>query len=361
MKILHVAYFGRFGKVTGIGEAVMNLVHHQQELGHQVQILIPFNHPFVDKVTVHYARSFSHAIANIKRFSPDIVVFDGLYDKYQIRLSFYLKVKHIPYILVFHGGASADNAKKNWIKKKVANWLLFNRFVKWAERVVYLSANERAKSVFTRQNSMSAIIPNGVNLPENITMGDMADRIRIVFLSRLDWYGKGLDVLCDAMKLLSQKKIDDKVQFVFYGPKESAECERLFDFGNFSIYGGYVTGEEKNKAFQNADIFILPSRSEGMPVAVLEALSYGVPCIVTPETNMAELVENNHCGWVVYLSATDICNTIEKIIVQFSCEREHLFKNAIATAQLFDWREVAKKSIRMYEEVIVSKKGYGNG
>lgn len=356
MKILHIAYFGRFGKVTGIGEAVMNLVHHQQALRHDVRVLIPFNHPFVDDKTVFFAYSFSYAISVVKNFAPDVVVFDGLYDKYQIRMSLYLKAKRIPYVLVFHGGASADNAKKNWIKKKAANILLFNRFVRWAERVVYLSGNEKEKSIFSKQNPKFAIIPNGVNLPDNIVLKDLPDRIKIVFLSRLDWQGKGLDILCEAMNRLCQGELRSKVQFLFYGPKETADCERLFEFGDFSLYKGYVTGEDKSKAFRSADIFILPSRSEGMPVAVLEALSYGVPCIVTPETNMAELVENHHCGWVVYLSASDICNSIKKIISRFPHERETLFANALATARLYDWRTVAEQSIALYTEVVTKTK-----
>ena len=354
MKILHVAYFGRFGKVTGICEAVMNMVRHQQQLGHQVKVLIPFSHPSVDNKTVFFTCSLGYGLKFIKDYAPDIVVFDGLYDKYQIRLSFYLKANHLPYVLVFHGGASSDNAKKNALKKKVANYLLFNRFVKWAERVVYLSENEKRKSIFNKQNPNDAIIPNGVTLPANVELRKLDSKIRIIFLSRLDWYGKGLDVLCDAIRQLSDKGYTHCLEFCFYGPKENPNCERLFEYGTLSVYGGYVTGEKKNEAFRNADIFILPSRSEGMPVTVLEALSYGVPCIVTPETNMAELIEINHCGWVVSLSASDICNTIEQIVAQFEQQRSRLFVNCIKTAKSFDWNVIAEQSIDLYKEILLN-------
>lgn len=351
-----MAYFGRFGKVTGISEAVMNLAHRQKELGHKVQIIVPFDHPYVDGKTVIFAHSFGDVMDTVRGFVPDIVVFNGFYDRYQIELSFYLKIKKIPYLLVFHGGASADNAQKNWLKKKVANLLMFNRFVRWAERVVYLTEKEHESSIFNRINSNYAIIPNGVNIPEKVTLSETHNVIRIVFLSRLDWHGKGLDVLYDAMKTLYENEFVNKVQFVFYGLKEDEECEKLFCFGTFSIYGGCVTGEDKDRAYRNADLFILPSRSEGMPVAVLEALSYGVPCIITPETNMAELIKQHNCGWVVNLSASDICSSIERIVLQFHKERKELFDNAIATARMFDWKKIAERTINLYSETISSIK-----
>lgn len=356
MNILHIAYFGRYGKVTGICEAVMNLTNRQKELGHQVQIIVPFDHPYVDGKTVIFAHSFGDVMDSVRNFVPDIVVFNGFYDRYQIELSFYLKIKKIPYLLVFHGGASAGNAQKNWIKKKVANLLMFNRFVRWAERVVYLTEKEHESSIFNRINPNYTIIPNGVNIPEKVTLSDAHNVIRIVFLSRLDWQGKGLDVLYYAMKMLYEKGFVDKVQFIFYGPKESEECEKLFSFGSFSIYGGYVIGEDKDRAFRNADLFILPSRSEGMPVTVLEALSYGVPCIITPETNMAELIEQHNCGWVVNLSSSSICNSIERIVLQLHKERKELFDNAVATARMFDWKKIAERTINLYSEIISSKK-----
>ena len=355
MKILHISYFGRFGKVTGIVEAVMNLTQRQIELGNEVKVLIPFNHPYVDGKIVFFAYSYGFARKFIKTLRPDIVVFDGLYDKYQIRLSFYLKINKIPYVLVFHGGASVDNAKKNWLKKKIANHLLFNRFVRWAKKVIYLSENEKGKSIFKQQNSCDAIIPNGVSLPENLTPKTKKNKIRITFLSRLDWYGKGLDVLYEAIRKFSVLGYENKLEFYFYGPKESEDCEKLFEFGTMSVYGGYVTGIEKERAFREADIFILPSRSEGMPVAVLEALSFGVPCIVTLETNMAELVKKNQCGWIVNLTVDNICKSIENIISEFQEQRTQLFYNCITAAKPFDWNEIAKQSQIIYDEVVHKK------
>ena len=218
--------------------------------------------------------------------------------------------------------------------------------------MIYLSENEKEKSIFFKQNAQYSIIPNGVNIPNVLPTKVSNHKIKIVYLSRLDWYGKGLDILCNAIEILYAKGYEDRLQFCFYGPKQSAECDKLFQFGKFSEYCGYVTGDDKDKVFRDANIFILPSRSEGMPLTVLEALSYGVPCIVTRETNMADLVQRNNCGWVVNLSALHIFNMIEAIMEKYPAEREKLSINAVNTARQFDWNTIAKLSVNIYNDIL---------
>lgn len=352
MKIFHISYFGKKRLVTGIVEAVMNLAKCQRDTGADVKVFIPFDHPFADGKYVVLIQSFLFLAKTIIIERPDIVVFDGMYDKYQIRTSFLLKILKIPYLIVFHGGASKDNEKRNYFKKKIANLLFFNRFVHWANKVVYLSEYEKERSIFRKQAPNDCIIPNGVNIPPEEEMTFIPGKIRILFLSRLDWYGKGLDVLCEAMKLLYDAGYASRIKFNFYGRKESENCEQLFQFGKMSTYYGYVEGKGKAEAYKDADLFILPSRSEGMPVAVLEALSYGLPCILTPETNMAFLVTEHQCGWLVNISSKDIYNTIVKIVDTHFENRKVLYENCRKTAKLFDWNDVASRSIMIYKEVL---------
>ena len=54
MKILHIAYFGRHGIVTGIVEAVINMTECQRKLGHDVRTYIPFRHPMQDGKNIYY-------------------------------------------------------------------------------------------------------------------------------------------------------------------------------------------------------------------------------------------------------------------------------------------------------------------
>ena len=53
-------------------------------------------------------------------------------------------------------------------------------------------------------------------------------------------------------------------------------------------------------------MLILPSRSEGMPNVVLEAMSIGIPCMVSPHTNMKEVILASNSGWVVESEKNEI-------------------------------------------------------
>jgi glycosyltransferase involved in cell wall biosynthesis len=58
------------------------------------------------------------------------------------------------------------------------------------------------------------------------------------------------------------------------------------------VFSGWVSGNEKDKLFREASIFCLPSYAEGFPMAVLDAISYGIPLITTPVGGMAEILVN---------------------------------------------------------------------
>ena len=64
-----------------------------------------------------------------------------------------------------------------------------------------------------------------------------------------------------------------------------------------------IDGSEKEAELLSADVFIQTSRSEGMSMGILEALSYGVPCLVTRGTNLGEIIEQYDAGWVAETNA----------------------------------------------------------
>ena len=90
-----------------------------------------------------------------------------------------------------------------------------------------------------------------------------------------------------------------------------------------------------------------------MPMTILEALSYGCPCMVTPMTNMAELIKENHCGWVIELTAESITETIKKAYEELSVSPNKYFEECRNTAKRYSWDNVAKKSIMFYQKIIM--------
>lgn len=357
MKILHIAYFGQNRQMNGVGEAVINLAQAQVSQGHHVKLAMGNDHDLIDGQFIFLTDTTRNFCALLDEFSPDIAVFHSLYEKFQIPFSRVLRKRKIPYVLVFHGGASKDNARKHALKKRIANLIFFNRIIRNAERVVYLNDNEKEKSVFRRLNDRDAIIPNGVNLPTNDFKRHVDDKITISFISRMDYWGKGLDVLSEAIARLKDLSIGSKLHFAFYG-YATDDTYKVFDaMGSISHYYGYVSGQAKKDAFLSSDVLILPSRSEGMPMTILEALSYGVPCIVTQETNMADIISNSNSGWVTELSADCIVEVVKKCYADIITDREGYFKRCKMTASKYSWQHIAEMTITMYNNVLNEQNG----
>ena len=106
---------------------------------------------------------------------------------------------------------------------------------------------------------------------------------------------------------------------------------------------GPLFNEEKFEQISNFDIFIHPSRSEGMPNAVLEAMSMSIPIMVTPGTNMGEIIKDSNSGWLVN---TDSQSILEFLLEVHEADKKDMMKkgeNGMKYAQnQLNWKEIGK-------------------
>jgi glycosyltransferase involved in cell wall biosynthesis len=131
-------------------------------------------------------------------------------------------------------------------------------------------------------------IPNGVEVPSRAQ--DFSDGIKcVVSTSRLS-EEKGIDVLLRAWANLVKHEIGLQLTIMGYGPLESdlKGLIRFLEIENSVEFTGRV--ENVKSYLTNAQLFILPSRSEGLSNALLEAMSYGIPCIATKVGGNGELL-----------------------------------------------------------------------
>jgi glycosyltransferase involved in cell wall biosynthesis len=109
-------------------------------------------------------------------------------------------------------------------------------------------------------------------------------------------------------------------------------------------------GEEKLRYFLACDVFVHTSRFEGMPMAVLEAMALGRPCLVTPGSNMGEVVRE--CGgWECQPTPRSIAETIKSIYGK----RDSLDVIGQRSHELmrlrFTWRKVARQLYQEYTKL----------
>lgn len=360
MIIVHVAsYKDEF--FNGIKSVLQELIPEQRKLGHEVYVL---NHSFNEREIIpgeRYTSSKQEFMKIIEQIRPDLVIFHSLYGLDDVKYSWYLNKKKILYLVEPHGGTSIENAKKNWLKKKVANFLYANRFIAKAAGLIYLNNKEADECVFKKQRRDFAVVPNGTHIHQNKKAINSDGKIRFMFLARIDIIQKGLDLLFPAIEEFNRSGQKEKAEFHFFGkarnPQYAKEFEQYVNNASDNVFfHGPAIGDAKNEAFQNADIFILPSRYEGMPMAVLEALSYGVPCILSLQTNMADIIESRKCGWITEVSIDGIANCISKAIKDYEQKRDLLVENALKACKGFTWDAIAVKSIEEYSRIIGEKR-----
>lgn len=296
--------------------------------------------------------------------SPDLVVFEVPFFIEYLKFASELRKHRIPYIIVprcsFTHQALNNHAK--W-KKKIAGWLFFNRFFKGAASIQYLTDQEKKDST-PFLCSEDFILPNGIDLPERQKYIRNTEKITGVFIGRIDIYHKGLDILLDAAIRISDYLRKNNVVLEIYGPKnddfekllKKAEAHNVTDI--FQLKGP-IEGERKKNVLRKADFFIMTSRFEGLPMAMLEALSYSVPCIATDGTYFRSEIESNEAGFGCSGTPEEVGNAIIQLISNLD-NIEKYRDNAYSLASKYKWEEQAKYFHTAIENILNRNRNTNN-
>ncbi len=206
------------------------------------------------------------------------------------------------------------------------------------------------------------IIPNGVFLEEFEGQGNCVGleqhktgRPLVLFLGRLH-LKKGIDILLKAISLIA---LESRPLLVIAGEGDKKYKEQLKDLvwklgiEKDVMFAGLVTGEKKLYFLKKCAILVLPSRSEGLPVAVLEAMACRKPVVITPQCNLPEVAQWQ-AGFVVDGEAGSIAAAINKLVTCDSLQAR-MGKNAYALVKArFTWSVIAQQSIEYFAQIVAT-------
>ena len=168
--------------------------------------------------------------------------------------------------------------------------------VKYADEIIVLSKDVQ-KYFMDTYGRETHFIPNGVNRPENRKAKLITDNFGlekdsyILFLGRLV-PEKGIRYLVEAFKNV---KTDKKLVIAGGSSDTDSFMEELKELAKGDdriLFTGFVQGAMLDELYSNAYIYTLPSDLEGMPLSLLEAMSYGNCCLVSDIPECAEVVED---------------------------------------------------------------------
>ena len=291
---------------------------------------------------------------------PDIVVFQSLYIKEFIGIYKKLKINKIPYTIIPRCSMTSEAQRRKKLKKFIGNLLFYNKFIKNAAFIHFLTPNEKEqRKKFKIKNSV--VIGNGTETKKIKYSVKNRNEYKVIYIGRYDIYHKGLDVLLEAIHTGKEYFETNNIHFYLYGSdfennlmllqkkKENLDLQKVLSISNA------VFGAEKEKKLLDADIFIQTSRLEGHPTGVIEAISYGIPVITTPGTNLYDDVKKYNIGFIAELNSNDICSAIIKSY-ESKKEFKKISENAINYANKnFNWNSISKEILKQYSLYIGKK------
>lgn len=360
MNILYItALHG--GKYSGLTSAVPKHIESQSKFDNVFWYnVIELSHE-IENCTVkcHTIKEFPKI--NIKHLpkpfnNPDLVIFEDFYYIQFIKIAYQLKRLKIPYIIVPHCCFCELAQKTKRFKKTMANYLLFYKFSRNAVAIHYLTKREYMDSG-KRWNKRHFILPNGAEIPD-IQFSYSGNKNQIIgsFIARLDINHKGLDLLAEAVSAERDLLRNYNCHFNIYGADSEGDASRLKKIIKvdgiedlFSIHPP-VYGKDKIEVLKNTDFFVLTSRYEGHPMGLIEALSYGIPALITYGTNMGEEVLKYNAGWVSETSVYGIRNIMKEMIVSQNQLLEK-GKNARRLASRYHWDNIAQRAHDYYSKL----------
>ena len=223
--------------------------------------------------------------------------------------------------------------------------------VKYADEIIVLSkgVQDYFKETYGRETHF---IPNGVNRPQIREANLITDKFElkkdsyILFLGRLV-PEKGIRYLVEAFKNVKT----DKKLVIAGGSSDTdsfmEELKELAKDDNRILFTGFVQGAMLDELYSNAYIYTLPSDLEGMPLSLLEAMSYGNCCLVSDIPECAEVVEDK----ALIFKKADVQDLQEKL--QDACDHPekvdaHKEQAADFICKKYNWDEITKETMKLY-------------
>lgn len=250
--------------------------------------------------------AFRRAIQDLSREGTDLF---HVHAAIELALLTRLRARRTPLVFTVHGFFGTSASLSYRLAVQVANRV--------ADRVICVSGVERERLVGLGLRANKAVVVwNGVPEPPTPAPADLAafrhsfglpgeDGVAspekspvIGALGRLEQQ-KGLQHLVEAGARLGRQGLEPRLLFIGDGSKREALRRQAKEAGVRALFTGFLGERERNAVLTCLDVFAMPSLGEALPLALIEAMSYGLPIVATTVGGIPEIVEDGVTGLLV--------------------------------------------------------------
>ncbi|MBE5837183.1 MAG: glycosyltransferase family 4 protein [Butyrivibrio sp.] len=223
--------------------------------------------------------------------------------------------------------------------------------VEFSDSMIVLSRHVQ-QYFLENYNRETNLIPNGVERPERKAADIITSKYGlkgddyILSLSRLT-REKRIDLIIDAFKELdTEKKLviaggsSDSSEYVESLKKLASDDDRI-------IFTGFVQGDEMAELYSNAYLYCLPSELEGMPLSLLEAMSYGNCCLVSDIAENVDVVRDKGVSFRTN-DEEDLVRKLSELINNREVVDKCKAQAADYVCGKYNWDDIAKETVGLY-------------
>ena len=368
---LHVAH-GLASALVRSGHEVTVCTTNLQDEAHDLDV--PLGQPVdVNGVRVYYEKvrflrywGFSSSLYRRIRkemCESDIVLVHAHYQFANWAGAYLARKYNKPYAIFAHSSLHRHGiAHKNRVLKRPYLYFFERRNLTQATFIVFNAEEEQRFSLFSEKG---VVLPSGVDLDLFDGRTDtslflkmypqLAGKTAMLFLGRLDISQKGLDLLLQALSQVIESL--PLVHLVLAGPDENNATAALHQIAtklgvaDHVTFTGMITGDLKLAALRGSDIFVLPSRFEGLSIALLEALAAGTPVVVTNRVGLYEKIQELGAGLVVEPKVDAIAHAL--LTLSDPSTRKAMQDRAVTLVkEQYSWDAIAETFIELVKPYV---------
>lgn len=397
LKIMHVAQ-AIAKSYGGVQTVLADLSKAQVAAGHRVSIVTTNVDPQQGTIDIpkdtlverEGVRIFAcSVIARSILFSPsfasvfkrelkdtDIVHIHGLYRFPPTYAAYQVRKQGIPYVICSHGSLSPYMYSKStagsiWLKRLYERWFDLPN-LNAAGAIHYTTVDERERASFLKLRAPSFVVPNGLDWSEYAILPargalrawlGLSDAPVVLFLGRLH-FKKGLDILIPAFDSVRRQFPD--VKLLIAGPENDEYGKKVRGWvaerglQHNVLFVGMLQGAEVLQAYVDADVFALPSYTENFGMTVVEAITCGLPVVISDQVNIHAEVAAAGAGVVTRCDSGELSAALLTLLGDANRRRTMGEAGRALVQRKWTWDQVVKDLLVEYERVIERHKSGRN-